>query len=172
MTEEERAWLAGEGGPGLRKAMEIVVALGRIYGAEDTVAVSSVQVAGVSYKNLGDAGLDFLREWAAQGARSRVPAFLNPAGMDLRDWQRLGIAESFARRQLEVIDALSAMGVDVRFDTKIGWRYRIGHREVGPLSWQELWQAARRGEVGPTTEVWHKAHGRWRPASEFPGLFT
>ncbi len=110
MTEEERAWLAGEGGPGLRKAMEIVVALGRIYGAADTVAVSSVQVAGVSYKNLGDAGLDFLREWAAQGARSRVPAFLNPAGMDLRDWQRLGIAESFARRQLEVIDALTAMG--------------------------------------------------------------
>jgi len=78
----------------------------------------------------------------------------------------------FSRTREARVDALSAMGVDVRFDTKIGWRYRIGHREVGPLSWQELWQAARRGEVGPTTEVWHKAHGRWRPASEFPGLFT
>lgn len=110
LTEEERAWLAGECEPGLRKAMEIVVALGKIYGAADTVAVSSVQVAGVSYKNLGDAGLDFLREWAKQGARARVPSFLNPAGMDLRDWQRLGISDAFARRQLEVIDALTAMG--------------------------------------------------------------
>ena len=110
LTDQEQAWLAGEGGPGLRKAMEIVVALGTIYGAADTVPVSSVQVAGVSYKNLGDAGLDFLREWAAQGGRVRVPAFLNPAGMDLRDWQRLGISEAFAHRQLEVIDALTGMG--------------------------------------------------------------
>lgn len=110
LTEEEQAWLAGEGGPGLRKAMEIIVALGKIYGAVDTVSVSSAQVAGVSYKNLGDAGLDFLREWAAQGAHARAPTFLNPAGMDLRDWQRLGIPESFARRQLEVIDALTDMG--------------------------------------------------------------
>ena len=42
LTDEERAWLAGEGGPGLRKAMEIIVALGTIYGAADTVPVSSV----------------------------------------------------------------------------------------------------------------------------------
>jgi hypothetical protein len=48
--------------------MEIVVALGRIYGAADLVPVASVQVAGVSYKNLGEAGLQFLQAWAAQGA--------------------------------------------------------------------------------------------------------
>ena len=50
--------LAGELGPGVRKAIEIVVALGKIYGAEDLVPVESVQVAGVSYKNLGPAGLE------------------------------------------------------------------------------------------------------------------
>jgi predicted aconitase len=110
LTTEEQAWLAGEGGPGLRKAMEIIAALGKIYGAEDTVLVGSVQVAGVSYKNLGDAGLEFLREWAGQGGRVRVPSFLNPAGMDLRDWRRLGIPEDFARRQLDVIEALHTMG--------------------------------------------------------------
>jgi hypothetical protein len=110
LTDEERAWLAGEAGPGLRKAMEIIVALGQIYGAADTVSVSSVQVAGVSYKNLGDDGLEFLRDWAAEGARVRVPAYLNPAGMDLVDWQKIGIAEAFARQQLAVIEALEAMG--------------------------------------------------------------
>ncbi|NIV30401.1 MAG: DUF521 domain-containing protein, partial [Anaerolineae bacterium] len=83
LSLEEQAMLAGEAGPGVAKAMEIVVALGRIYGAARLTPVSSVQVSGVSYKNLGDAGLAFLETWAAQGARVRVPTTLNPAGMDL-----------------------------------------------------------------------------------------
>ncbi len=103
--------LAGEAGPGVRKAMEIVVALGRIYRAADLVPVASVQVAGVSYKNLGEAGLEFLQEWATQGARARVPATLNPAGMDLAAWRELGFAGAFARQQQAVILAYSALGV-------------------------------------------------------------
>jgi predicted aconitase len=110
-SAEERASLAGDLGPGVRKAMEIVVALGRIYGARRLVPVDSVQVAGVSYRNLGEAGLEFLREWADQGARVCVPTTLNPAGMDLRAWQELGFSESFAHRQLAVIDAYRRLGV-------------------------------------------------------------
>ncbi len=91
--------------------MEIVVALGRIYGARRLVPVDSVQVAGVSYRNLGEAGLEFLREWADQGARACVPATLNPAGMDLRAWRELGFSESFAHRQLAVIEAYRRLGV-------------------------------------------------------------
>ncbi|RLC59208.1 MAG: hypothetical protein DRI80_12840 [Chloroflexota bacterium] len=111
LTVEERAMLAGEHGPALQKAMEIIVALGTIYGAAELVPVTSVQVAGVSYKNLGQAGLDFLREWAAQGARVRVPTTLNPAGMDLRAWHELGFPQTFARQQLAVVEAYRAMGI-------------------------------------------------------------
>lgn len=103
--------LAGELGPGVRKAMEIVVALGRIYEARRLVRVGSVQVAGVSYRNLGEAGLGFLREWADQGARVRVPTTLNPAGVDLRAWRELGFSESFAGRQAEVVEAYRRLGV-------------------------------------------------------------
>ncbi len=103
--------LAGEAGPGVQKAMEIVVALGQIYGAADLVPVAGAQVSGVSYKNLGDAGLAFLEEWAAQGARARVPATLNPAGMDLLAWRELGFSEQFARQQQRVIAAYAALGV-------------------------------------------------------------
>ena len=103
--------LAGEQGPAIQKAMEIVVALGKIYGATKLVPVTSVQVAGVSYKNLGQAGLDFLREWAEQGAEVRVPTTLNPAGMDLRAWRELGIPETFARQQEAVIEVYRAMGI-------------------------------------------------------------
>lgn len=108
---EEEAMLAGKHGPPVAKAMEILVALGEIYGAERFVPVVSVQVAGVSYGNLGQAGLDFLREWANAGARVVVPTTLNPAGMDLQAWRELGIPEAYARSQLEIIDAYRAMGV-------------------------------------------------------------
>ncbi len=111
LTDEEQAMLAGDLGPGVQKAMEILTALGKIYGAEDLVPVTSVQVAGVSYKNLGDAGLEFLSEWAAQGARVRVPTTLNPAGLDLEHWQELGFDAHFAEGQERVIQAFAAMGI-------------------------------------------------------------
>jgi predicted aconitase len=111
LTPEEKAMLAGELGLGVRRAMEIIVALGKIYEAQELVPVHSVQVAGVSYKNLGDAGLGFLREWAGQGAQVRVPTTLNPAGMDLTHWRELGISREFARKQMAVIEAFKAMGI-------------------------------------------------------------
>jgi len=111
LTTEERAMLAGDLGPGVKKAMEIIVALGRIYEAEGVVPIASAQVAGVSYKNLGDTGLDFLQEWAREGVRVRVPTTLNPAGMDLTNWRELGIPEGFARKQRAVIQAFEAIGI-------------------------------------------------------------
>jgi predicted aconitase len=110
LTEEERALLEGEGGQAARKAMQILVALGEIYGAEDLVPVRSVQIAGVSWHNLGDAGLEWL-EQMAQGARVRTLTTLNPAGMDLEAWQRQGISPEFAERQLRVIRAYTSMGI-------------------------------------------------------------
>jgi hypothetical protein len=111
LTLEEKAMLAGDSGPGVKRAMEIIVALGKIYGAQELVPVQSVQVAGVSYKNLSDAGLEFLHEWVGQGARVRVPTTLNPAGMDLIHWRELGISEEFAHKQMAVIEAFQAMGI-------------------------------------------------------------
>ncbi len=136
LTAQEQAMLAGDQGPGVKKAMEIVVALGKIYGAQELVPVSSVQVSGISYKNLGDAGLAFLREWAEQGARVRVPTMLNPAGMDLDGWQAQGIDETFARKQKAVIAAFAAMGAT---RTCTCTPYFIGH-EPGfgeHLAWAE-----------------------------------
>jgi len=111
LTAEEEALLAGEEGAGVQKAMAIVVALGRIYGAVDLVPITSAQVSGVSFKNLGQAGLEFLEEWARMGARTRVTATLNPAGTDLLAWRELGFPESFVRQQQAVIDAYVVLGV-------------------------------------------------------------
>jgi len=95
-----------------RKCMQILVALGEIYGASRLVKVSSVQVSGVSYKNLGDAGIEFLEELARDG-RARVKTTLNPAGMSLTGWREQGISESFAEKQLQVIDAYRRLGLEI-----------------------------------------------------------
>ena len=112
LTREEEAMLAGEQGHATQKAMQILVALGKIYDAEKLVRVSSVQVSGVSYKNLGDAGLEFLSELASDG-KARVKTTLNPAGMNLTDWESQGIASRFAEKQLKVIDAYEKLGVEI-----------------------------------------------------------
>src|SRR3990170_6016092 len=104
LTEQEIRMLNGEEGYAVRKSMEILVALGDIFGAEKLIKVGSVQVAGVSYHNLGDAGLEFLNELAKDG-KVKVLTTLNPAGMDLENWKQLGITAEFAEKQNLVIDA-------------------------------------------------------------------
>lgn len=103
--------LDGAQGRAVQKAMQILVALGKIYEAERMLTVSSVQIAGVSYDNLGEAGLQFLTEMADGGGKARVLTTLNPAGMDTENWQALGISAEFAERQARVIDAFARMGV-------------------------------------------------------------
>ena len=136
LTAEEQAMLAGGAGLATQKAMQIIVALAEIYDAAALVPVASAQIAGVSYKNLGGAGLEFLEEWAAQGARVRVPAFMNPAGMDLQRWREMGIAPEFARQQQRVIAALITMGVE---STCTCTPYLVGHapRPGEHLAWSE-----------------------------------
>jgi predicted aconitase len=111
LTTEERRMLEGEYGRACRKAMEILTTLGEIYGAERMTPVTSVQVAGVSYDNLGEAGLQFLEEMAEGGGKARVLTTLNPAGMDTENWQVLGISDEFAENQNRVIQAFARMNV-------------------------------------------------------------
>src|SRR6266542_4749226 len=111
LTPEEQDMLSGACGQSTRKAMQILVALGTIYGADHLVPVTSVQISGVSYDNLGDAGLHFLAEMAEGGGQARVLTTLNPAGMDIENWQALGIDPDFACSQERVIAAYAKMGV-------------------------------------------------------------
>jgi len=110
LTKEEEKILAGEEGLAAQKSMEILVALGEIFGAERMIDISSVQVAGVSYHNLGEAGLEFLEDLAKDG-KVKVLTTLNPAGMDLENWRNLGIPSDFAEKQERVINAFKKLGI-------------------------------------------------------------
>ncbi len=108
LSREEEGIYQGERGETLRRMMEILVALGDIYGAEKLVPVRSVQIAGVSYKNIGEAGLEWISD--LQG-KVVVPSILNPAGMDLCRWKEMGVSEEFAFKQQQTIEAYRRLGV-------------------------------------------------------------
>jgi predicted aconitase len=93
LTKEEELILAGEYGYALQKAMEILVALGDIYGADRLIPIKSAQVAGVSYKNISEAGVEFLRDFVNAGAKVSVYTTLNPAGIG---------DDEFMEKQMEV----------------------------------------------------------------------
>jgi len=111
ITNEQQAMLSGAQGSATQKAMEILTSLGTIYAAERLISVTSVQIAGVSYANLGEAGLDFLTEIADGSGRARVLTTLNPAGMDIENWRTLGISAEFAENQQRVLDAFARMNI-------------------------------------------------------------
>ena len=111
LTKQQQSLLNGEMGKAARQSMEILCALGKIYGARGMIPVTSSQISGVSYKTIGGAGLEYLQDLAKKGARVAIPSFLNPAGMDSEQWKEVGVPEAFAKKQLEVLSAYRSMGI-------------------------------------------------------------
>jgi predicted aconitase len=111
LTKEEEKTLNGEKGEVLERLFRLLVRLGDIYGADKMIPVGSVQVAGVSYKSIGDPGTEFLEDIASKRAQVKVLTYLNPAGMDLENWETLGFPKDFAKNQLRIMDAFKKMGI-------------------------------------------------------------
>ncbi len=106
-NDEERI-LAGEQGETRQKMLELLVALGKVFGAERLVPIKSAQVSGASYKTIGKYGLEWLNSLQAQAA---VPAVLNPIGMPRTRWQEMGVDPAFAKNQEAVVRAYARLGI-------------------------------------------------------------
>lgn len=131
--EQER--LARHGTRAQRLAMRILVGLGEVSGARDLVSVKSAHISGVSYKMIGDAGLEFL-ETFAKTAKVVVPTTVNPMGMDPDQWKAMGVPASYARKQLRIANAYRRMGVAPSFSCTpylLSSRPRFGEH----LAWAE-----------------------------------
>jgi predicted aconitase len=128
--------LDGEKGLAIQKSMELLLAIGEIFDAERFVPVESAHISGVSYKNLGEAGTEWLEEQASLGAKCKIRATLNPAGMDMEKWNEMNVPEEFARGQNRVLNAFRQMGVEL---TCTCTPYLIGHipKKDTQISWAE-----------------------------------
>jgi hypothetical protein len=111
LTSEEEKVFNGEKGEVEERLIKLLVNLGEIYGADRLIPIGSAQVSGISYKSLGDPGLEFLEDIADKGAKVSVLTYINPAGMDLENWRELGFSEDFAEHQMRIIDAFRKMGM-------------------------------------------------------------
>src|SRR5256885_14263993 len=109
LTRAQRHLLNG-GTESQRNAMQILLAVGRLADAPRLVPTPSAHVSGVSYKLIGDPGLEFLEDFA-RDARVSVPTTVNPLGTDLAQWQALGVPATFAEEQGRIASADEAMGV-------------------------------------------------------------
>lgn len=136
LTKEEQKMFDGEKGEAARQSMEILVALGKIYDAKKMIPITSAQIAGVSYKTIGDAGLEYLQHMVQGDAKVQIPSFLNPAGMDREQWKEMKIPETFAKKQIQVLDAYSKMGITMTCTCTpylVGLRPRKGEH----IAWSE-----------------------------------
>lgn len=110
LDPDDEKILAGEKGETRQKMLELLVALGKVFGAECLVRIRSAQVSGASYKTIGEYGLAWL---SSLDARVVVPAVLNPVGMPRERWKEMGIEPAFAERQQAVIAAYERLGVNL-----------------------------------------------------------
>lgn len=111
LTRDEERILAGEEGHGRKKALEILVALGDIYGASRLIPIASAQVSGASFKTIGDAGIKFLEDFSSE-ARATVRASVNPLGLDLRRWKTMGVDDDFHEKQAKIVSAYKRLGLE------------------------------------------------------------
>ncbi len=112
LTREEERILSGEEGEAYAKAMEAVVKVGEIFGAEKLIPVKHAHVSGISYFNIGDAGREFIGELAASGVRFSVYTTANPYAV-IEEVNGRKYPEKVLRSQNEIINSLRAMGAKV-----------------------------------------------------------
>ncbi|MDR2623701.1 MAG: aconitase X catalytic domain-containing protein [Methanobrevibacter sp.] len=137
LNNEEEKMYQGEYGTTVAKSMEILIALGDIYEASSLVDITSAQVSGVSYKTIGEAGLEYLEDLSKEDVNLvSIPSTLNPAGIDLDNWRSFGFPVEFSKKQKRIVEAYGKLGVS---ETCTCTPYLIGNvpRLGDHVAWSE-----------------------------------
>ncbi len=116
-------------------AMEIVSKVGDAVGADELVPIKSAHVL-AHYSSLHDAGVEVLERFADSGGRFAVPTSVDPASIDLQNWESFGIPEDYARQQLRLCDAYTRMG-GMRCWTCVQYQVCNFPKEGDVVAWAE-----------------------------------
>lgn len=110
LTKDEEKILDGEKGEVYRKALQTIVKVGEVLGADRLIDIAHAHVSGVSYYNIGEAGYKFIEHLYLKGAKTSVFSTFNPVGMDLDLSFIADIDSFFAERQRKIVEMLLKMG--------------------------------------------------------------
>ncbi|OYT40647.1 MAG: aconitase [Desulfurococcales archaeon ex4484_58] len=114
LSREQEKMLNGEYGWVYARALEVIVKVGESLGAEKLVPIVHAHISGVSYTNIGEPGLGFIKDFYSKGARVRVYSTINPGCIDLAGSSQV-ISSSFREKQLEINMYLEKMGFEKTF---------------------------------------------------------
>lgn len=98
LTRIEEEMLLGKHGKGTQLAMEIIVKLGELYGADSLIPVSQAHIDGCLYAAVGEAGLLFAEKLDQLGAKVAIPTSLNATSCDVDNWREHRVDPGFAEK--------------------------------------------------------------------------
>ncbi|MEJ2723884.1 MAG: aconitase X [Deltaproteobacteria bacterium] len=110
LQKREQEMLSGKYGSGLRKCMEILLAVGECYGAERMIPVTSVHIAG-NYSVMETEGIEWLEELAQDGPKVKVFTTKNPEMYDFKDFREFNVPEDLQQKQNRINEVLKTLGV-------------------------------------------------------------
>lgn len=110
LTEEEQKMLSGGYGPSVKKAMEIQVQLGEIYGAECMIPVKSAHMPGASIVVAGDGALKFIEKMGENCERFAAYTTLNTGAVDMEIPDEVGFSAEAVKKQKRLTCAYEKMG--------------------------------------------------------------
>jgi len=113
LSEFDHALLDGTHGKAAQMAMQIVLRLAELQGAQRLIDVSQAHIDGCIYT--GPASLRFAQQLVQWGAKVRIPTTLNSISVDQRRWRELGIDPLLGEPASAVGDAYMAMGAQLSF---------------------------------------------------------
>ncbi|MDL2307494.1 aconitase X catalytic domain-containing protein [Desulfovibrio sp. OttesenSCG-928-C06] len=111
LTDEEKDMLSGKRGEGVRKAMEVVVKFGELYGANRLLKVKNAHIDAAAYTTIYDAGTEFVEFLVQNGAKVAVPTTINPGSRDIEHWRVMDLSPEFAAKSDRLEKAYMALGV-------------------------------------------------------------
>ncbi|WP_348641712.1 cis-3-hydroxy-L-proline dehydratase [Aestuariivirga litoralis] len=108
LSDNDKHMLGGAGSAAGKLAMEVIVTMSEVYGAEKLIDIEQVHIDGCIYT--GDAGLAFAEHLVKLGAKVSVPTTLNAISVDRQMWRALGVPHDFGAASERLADAYIAMG--------------------------------------------------------------
>ncbi|MBW2638480.1 MAG: DUF521 domain-containing protein, partial [Deltaproteobacteria bacterium] len=110
LTDEEKAMMDGARGESVRKAIEIIIRLGEIYGAERLVEFRSGHIDGHIDKEHNQTSIEFLEDLALEGIEISPYVTLNSVGLDRERYEELGFSIEDFRDQLRINRVFESIG--------------------------------------------------------------
>lgn len=105
--------LDGKHGKAAQAAMQIVLRMAALQGAQDLLDVAQAHIDGCIYT--GPASLRFARQLADWGGKVKVPTTLNSISVDHRRWRELGVDKAFGEPAAALGDAYMEMGAQMSY---------------------------------------------------------